>query len=141
MKKSTFILLILLLSPVFSNSVFSQVAKGMKEFTITGSFNDRFGGDAILSLSPGIGYFLTDNHEIGGKLSIITSFEATVGQVEGFYNYNITTLNPKVVPFLSINFGTTLGSYRNAAIIGLGGGVKAFISDGAASVIISPKSS
>ncbi len=115
----------------------AQVSAGLSELGFLGSFTRQtVGGESASGIAAqgAYGYFLTKNLELGGNLTLAAMTDSdTVGAFSGFLAVHFPSSSaPQTVPYIGAQLGSGFGFDDNPTTIGLFGGVKFFVTPGAA---------
>ncbi|MDT0633132.1 hypothetical protein RQM47_12720 [Rubrivirga sp. S365] len=101
---------------------------------VGGTGNLSIEPEFAFGLAPVVGYFITDNIEVGGNPRLATDFSdffnATISAFGNYYPTGGTDTN--TYPFIGANLGVNVGDGGGGIGIGGQAGVQRFISDTAA---------
>lgn len=145
MKKFVGLMLLAAAIFAFSGIASAQIEEGDKELQAMFSFQTTSGEGSIdtLMILGGFGYCITQNHEAGINLMLISyNMEDEwmgVSPIQVFYTYNFVVQNPKLVPYAGASVGKVvlIGEAMpdiSIWIYGANGGIKYFISENTALV-------
>jgi hypothetical protein len=97
------------------------------QFEIGGGFSFATqGGSSTYTLSPSLGYFITDNISVGSSVSLRFANSDLTGDVSASGSYYFMTAE-NYSPFATQSFGTTFGETTNSVVGATGLGVSYFI--------------
>lgn len=110
----------------------AQIAQDVIQVGGTGNLSIE--PEFAFGLAPVVGYFVTDNIEVGGNPRLSTDFSdffnATISAFGNYYPTGGTDTD--TYPFIGANFGVAVGDGGGGILIGGQAGIQRFISDSAA---------
>ncbi len=121
--------LVLLAAVLLASSMaHAQFQVGDKDFTLTGGgTSDRGVHDASIDVNASVGYFISNEVEIGLRQSVSYN-HALAGETSGFADYNFSLDSGKLAPFVGLSLGYTYGSVtKNEWGVGPEAGVRYFV--------------
>jgi hypothetical protein len=112
----------------------ASLSQGTRELTLDGALDPDGASGTEISLDVGYGYFIQDNIEVGGEVSIADNDHATTYGLGGFAEYNFDQ-GSALVPFAGVGLGwfnteiDDLDVDDDAVVASLFGGVKYFLAE------------